>query len=52
MENPFSKRERLYHSISSIIAEDQNVDRRGVIGHANASSLRLIFPVNVRETPV
>lgn len=39
----------LYHSISSVIAEDQNVDRRGVIGHANSSFPRLILPVRVRK---
>lgn len=51
LQKKFSKRLDLYHSISSVIAEDQNVDRRGVIGHANSSFPRLIFPVSVRERP-
>lgn len=49
MQKYFRERLHLYHCISSVIAEDQNVDRRGVIGHTNSSFLRLVFPVSVRE---
>lgn len=49
MQKYLPKRLYLYHRISSVIAEDQNVDRRGVIGHANSSFPRLVFPASVGE---
>lgn len=48
----FSKKLHLYHSIAPVIAEDQNVDRRGVISHTDSSFSGLIFPVSVRKMPV
>lgn len=43
-----SKTSHLYHSIASVIAEDHNVDRRGVIGHTDSSFSGLVFPVSVK----
>lgn len=52
MRRIFSKTLPLYHCIAPVIAEDQNVDRRGVIGHTDSSFSGLIFPVSVRKMTV
>lgn len=46
----FRKRSHRYHSVAAVVAEDQNVDRRGVIGHTDSSFPGLVFPVSVRKT--